>query len=345
MSKSETNPQPINAVKRSFVWRWAKRVLIGIFGVMVVLLISGIVYQYAATKIDEGKYPAPGQMVDIGGYKLHLNCSGTGSPTVILDAGLSGGVLDWVSVQPEIAKFSRVCSYDRAGNYWSETSPNPRTSGQIVKELHTLLQNAEIQAPYVLVGHSVGGANMQLYASQFPDEVAGMVLVDSSHAEQRTRLPENYKPPAILPFLIKVTAPIGIARLINSSETTDQQTFNPISAPNRIAVSSSTKSFYAYANELALIETSFNEVGSNPMKLGDKPLIVLTQGKIERVPGMTEDETILTQKGWLELQAELAQRSSGGKQITAEKSGHYIQFDQPELVIQSVRQVVEQTRR
>lgn len=186
---------------------------------------------------------------------------------------------------------------------------------------------------------------MQLYAGQFPDEAAGMVLVDSSHAEQRTRLPEKYKPPAFLPFLIKVFAPIGVARLINSMETTEQDTVTPLTAPQRIAVSSSTKSFYAYANELALLETSFNEVGVSPMTLGDKPLIVLTRGKNESIPGMTEEETDLTSQGWLQLQKELAQRSSNGKQIIAEKSGHYIQFDQPELVIESVRQVVEQTRR
>lgn len=340
MSKSEPNPQPVNEIKQNFVWRWTKRILIGIFGLVIVLVISGMVYQYAATKIDESKYPAPGQMVEVGGYKLHLNCMGTGSPTIIMDAGLGGGVLDWVSVQPEISKLTRVCSYDRAGTYWSETSPNPRTSSQIVKELHTLLKNAEIPTPYVLVGHSVGGANMQLYANQFPDEVVGMVLVDSSHAEQRTRLSEKYKPPAILPFLIKVTAPIGFARLINSTGTTEQ---DPLTSPERIAMSSSTKSLYANANELALIETSFNEVGSNPMSLGNKPLIILTRGVKESIPGMTEEETILTQQGWLELQAELAKRSQKGKQIIAEKSGHYIQFDQPELVIESIRQVVEQT--
>jgi pimeloyl-ACP methyl ester carboxylesterase len=345
MSKSAINPQPTNSTKQSFLWRWTKRILMGISGAVIVLLISGLVFQYVATRLDERKYPAPGKMVEVGGYRLHLNCTGEGSPAVIMDAGLNGGVLDWVSVQPEIAKFTRVCSYDRAGNYWSETSPNRRTSSQMVKELHTLLLNAGIQAPYVLVGHSVGGANMQLYAGQFPTEVAGMVLVDSSHAEQRTRLPEKYKPPAMLPFLTKVFAPIGVARLINSRGTTGPETITPLTAPERIALSSSTKSLYAFANELALIETSFREVGSTPMTLGDKPLMVLTRGKKEPIPGMTEEETNLTRQGWQELQAELARSSSAGKQIMAEKSGHYIQFEQPELVIESVRQVVELARR
>lgn len=344
MKKSQTNPRSANSFKHNFLWQWTKRIVIGIAGLVFVLLIVGLLFQYVATKIDEGKYPAPGKMVDVGGYRLHLYCTGEGSPTVIMDAGLSGGVLDWVLVQPEVAKFTRVCSYDRAGNYWSETSPNQRTSGEIVKELHTLLQNAEIQAPYVLVGHSIGGANMQLYAGQFPDEAAGMVLVDSSHAEQRTRLSEKYKPPAFLPFLTKVFAPIGVARLVNSIGTNEKEAVTPLDAPERIAMSSSTKSFYASANELDLIEMSLNEVGSTPMKLGDKPLIVLTRGKKEPIPGMTDEEADLTRQGWLELQTELSRGSSTGKQIIAEKSGHYIQIDQPDLVIESVRQVVEKTR-
>lgn len=344
MRKVEPSRRPVNSNKRSFVWRWTKRILIGITGSIIVLLISGLVFQFAANKIDEGKYPAPGIMVDVGGYRLHLHCTGTGAPTVIMDAGLNGGVLDWISVQPELSKLTRVCSYDRAGNYWSETSPNRRTGSEIVKELHTLLTNAGISAPYVLVGHSVGGANMQLYAGQYPAEVAGMVLVDSSHAEQRTRLPEKFKPPEFFPLLIKVFAPIGVIRLFNSMQTNGQETKTPLTAPERIAMSSSTKSLYAFADELALIETSFNEVGANPMALGDKPLIVLTQGMNEPIPGMTEEETILTRQGWRELQAELARRSRNGKQIIIEKSGHYIQFEQPEIVIDSVRQVIESIR-
>jgi pimeloyl-ACP methyl ester carboxylesterase len=97
-----------------------------------------------------------------------------------MDSGLGGGLLDWQTVQPKVAKFARVCSYDRSGNGWSESGPNPRTSPRIVEELHALLENAGEYGPYVLVGHSFGGANAQLYAAEYPKEVAGMVLVDSA---------------------------------------------------------------------------------------------------------------------------------------------------------------------
>ena len=105
----------------------------------------------------ETREPPPGKLVDIGGYQLHINCTGKGSPTVILEAGLGGDSRSWHEVQPEIAEFAQVCSYDRAGLGWSDPGPKPRTSQQIVKELHRLLAKADIQSPYVLVGHSFGG--------------------------------------------------------------------------------------------------------------------------------------------------------------------------------------------
>ena len=136
----------------------------------------------------ETREPPPGKLVDIGGYQLHINCTGKGSPTVILEAGLGGDSRSWHEVQPEIAEFARVCSYDRAGLGWSDPGPKPRTSQQIVKELHRLLTKADIQSPYVLVGHSFGGYNVRLYASQHPEEVVGLVLVDANHHDQEKHM-------------------------------------------------------------------------------------------------------------------------------------------------------------
>jgi pimeloyl-ACP methyl ester carboxylesterase len=183
VTEPEADQRPATPRGRSRrLWRWTKRVLIGLAGVVLFLLLAGVVYQFVATKIDEYRYPVPGEMVDVSGYSLHLYCTGErgGAPTVVMDSGLGGSVLDWQLVQPEVARFARVCTYDRGGAGWSEPGAQPRTSQQFVEELHTLLGNAGVQEPYVLVGHSLGGTNMQLYASQYPDEVAGMVLVDSA---------------------------------------------------------------------------------------------------------------------------------------------------------------------
>jgi pimeloyl-ACP methyl ester carboxylesterase len=128
-------------------------------------------------------------MVDMGGHRLHIDCVGQGSPTVILESGLGNMSADWANVQPEVAKTTRVCTYDRAGTGWSEPGPEPRDPQQIARELHTLLGNARIDGPYVLVGQSFGGLYVRMYAARFPQEVEGMVLVDASHPDMWTRLP------------------------------------------------------------------------------------------------------------------------------------------------------------
>src|SRR5215475_8876914 len=133
--------------------------------------------------VNEGVPAPPGKLVDIGGRRLHINCTGKGAPTVVMEAGAGDFSFDWGLVQPQVARFSRVCSYDRAGYAWSDPGPTPRTMRQIAFELHTGLLNAGIKGPYILIGHSLGGAIVRTYASQYPKEVAGMVLVDSVHEE------------------------------------------------------------------------------------------------------------------------------------------------------------------
>jgi pimeloyl-ACP methyl ester carboxylesterase len=161
----------------------------------VVLLVSiGAVYQAIVSRREKSRYPPPGRLVDVGGHRLHYLCLGEGSPTVILDAGLSGSSLDWSLVQPQIATFTRVCAYDRAGYGWSDAGPKPRSSQRLVEELSLLLSKAGLQDQYVLVGHSFGGWNMRLFACQHPEHVVGMVLVDAAPEDQSTRLPK-------LPFM------------------------------------------------------------------------------------------------------------------------------------------------
>src|SRR6266581_4367311 len=155
---------------------------------LVLAVVAGVVYQGITSAVDASMYPPPGRLVDVSGYRLHIHCTGSGGPgpAIILDAGNGGSSLDWSLVQPGVATFTRVCSYDRAGYGWSESGPTPRSSGRIVRELHTLLVNTGVPGPYVLVGHSFGGLNMRLYAYTYPQEVAGLVLVDSSHENNPT---------------------------------------------------------------------------------------------------------------------------------------------------------------
>jgi len=162
------------------LWKWLKRLFVGLFSFVIILGLLGTTYQIISSKADAKKFPAPGQLVDVGGYRLHIYCVGEGSPTVILDSANMGTVSNWAWIQPEVAKTTRVCAYDRADSGWSDLSPQPNDTKQNAEALHTLLQNAGESAPYVLVGHSFGGLFVRMFADMYPDEVAGVVFVEGT---------------------------------------------------------------------------------------------------------------------------------------------------------------------
>src|SRR5215204_845310 len=216
------------------------KALLGLVVVMLALAVLGAIYQAIATMRAERAYPAPGEMVNVGGYSLHIRCVGQGSPTVVLDAGSGAFSAHWVRVQQEVSGTTRVCSYDRAGMGWSEMGPDPRDAKQITSELHTLLGKAGIEGPYVLVGHSFGGMYMQTYAARYPDEVAGVALVDTStDPDQFSQRPEgrdSYEPQKqsfavvsqLVRFGVSLPARLGVVRLLSnldpaSSELPPQQ--------------------------------------------------------------------------------------------------------------------------
>ena len=181
--------RPARAGRKRGLRVWGRRALLALLVVPLLLAATGALYQAVATARDARAYPAPGRLVDVGGYRLHLQCVGEGSPTVVLEAVSGGLSLDWAWVQPEVARATRVCAYDRAGRGWSDPGPAPRDARQLAGELHTLLGNAGVAGPYVLVGHSAGGVFVREYAARYPGEVAGMVLLDAAHPDLATRDP------------------------------------------------------------------------------------------------------------------------------------------------------------
>ena len=164
--------------------RRCRRALAATAILALVTLTGGMSYEAIGRTSDARRFPVRGQMVDIGGYRLNILCTGIGTPTVILDSGLGEPALSWIGVQTGVERSTRVCSYDRAGYGHSDPGPQPRSSLQIATELHALLEKSQTPGPYVLVGHSFGGYNVRVYAGLYRDEVAGVVLVDSSHEDQ-----------------------------------------------------------------------------------------------------------------------------------------------------------------
>lgn len=312
----------------SRLWRVTRAITFGI----VATLVAGAAYQIIATRLDEGRYSPRGQIVDVKGHNIHINCSGEGSPTIILESGLGGGSLDWSLIQPEVAKFGRVCSYDRAGVVWSSARGGRRDAVQITSELHELLDAAHISPPYVMVGHSVGGVYVQLFAARYPDEVAGVVLVDSSNQDQLATVPGI---PFFVPYLFRAAAPVGVARIVNQVLEAPPN-LSPEARAERTGLYSHTHTVFAIANEMAAVPEGLAQLRDSPMQLGTKPLIVLSRG-------LSDGASPETEAAWRALQIDLVKRSSDAEQVIAEKSGHYIQFFEPELVIDAIKQVLRKT--
>src|SRR4051794_10933016 len=324
-------------------WHSGKRVLRGIgrglaalVGLIAVLALAGASYEAIAAAGDEGRYPAPGQLVDVGGYRLHIQCVGAGSPTVVLDAGLGGSSLDWSLVQPELGRSTRVCAYDRAGMGWSDPSPQPRTPRQIADELHTLLTNAGIAGPYVLVGHSLAGKNVRLFALAHPEQVVGMVLVDA----RSEYVDANTSPAEVEAFQqniaaqasqFRVARSLGLVRLIGASlwggpaMPRATRTEGMLFQTSQRAVDAQTAEGLERAADDALLQAA--------PALGDRPLLVLAAG-----------QKVAHDPIWAEAQRRQAALSTNGRLIVAEGSGHAIHWEQPALVIDAVRQVIADVR-
>ncbi len=290
---------------------------------LALIPVIGILYQSTATLIDNYRYPPPGKLVDIGGYKLHLHSTGQGGPAVILDAGLSGTSLGWILVQAEASKFTRVCSYDRAGYAWSGASSSKRTSQNIVEELHTLLHKAEIPGPYILVGHSFGGCNMLQFAARYPDETFGVILVDSVHEDL---------PAAASTSAAWLLSAIGYQRLKGVSAEIEQM-FQPLPEPVRRAyMAQMNKTGYSrvVAQEMECLPESLSDL--RQVHLQDKPLIVITAG----IPPTGEEGNI-----WGSLQKKLLAKSNRSKQKVAEQSDHMINHYQPKIIVDAIREMIE----
>jgi pimeloyl-ACP methyl ester carboxylesterase len=318
-----------------------------VVSIAVLIVVAGLVFQSGATMLDERRYPMPGQMVEVNGHRVHLDCRGQGSPTVLLDAGLGDSASTWALVQPEVAKFTRVCSYDRPGFGWSEESSGARDSRHVAAELEDLLQQAHIAGPYLLVGHSFGGYNQLVFQSLYPDQVVGMVLVDSSHPDQENRLPgmsmEEYA--AGLRWKI-LAAPFGVQRLIGWCR--DDYTFPNAPqawrevAPVSIALDCRSSVFRATYDELLAFRESGRQVAM-VTTLHALPLIVLSHDP-KVGAGFPPEGAAEAEKQWNTMQEELRALSTNSKRVIARTSMHYVESYRAELVIQAIREVFTATR-
>lgn len=346
--------------RRSPLWkRVLKWTFLSVVALILLLVLAGLSYNAIEQHADARRFPQQGKSIQLGpefgNVSLNIDCSGQGSPTVILDSGLGVPAVGWEFVQPDVAKFTRVCSYDRAGYGWSSAGPMPRTSAEIVKELHALLAAVGEKPPYILVGHSFGGYNVRVFSGAYPTAVAGMVLVDASHEDQVKMEPQalvNYSnkqdasskwQTLLQPALIH----LGIARLMTN---TSQPSYLPRNFLEELRyLQLQTKFLDATASELAVFpSTSADEVRASG-NLGDKPLVVLTAGKGPNYAALPPDfprkafddfEVI-----WRNvLQVREAHLSTRGRQIIVPDSDHMIPFERPDTIVSAIREVCTAAR-
>jgi pimeloyl-ACP methyl ester carboxylesterase len=315
------------------ILRWSGRILLIALGLFLSLIVILLVRESITRNRYRVEYPPPGQMVSLGTHDVHLNCVGSGSPTVVFEADLDQyGSLSWDSVQSEIGELTRACSYDRAGIMWSEPGPRPRDGETIAAELKTVLENAGEEGPYILVGHAFGGAYVRIFAGQNPDDVCGMVLVESSHPEMLTRFEQVGVVPEIpdknIRPLILLLSHLGMpGRYKGNIYNLSSEVYDPVQA--FLPESSMT-----WFDEKVEAPNTLAQAGQYEY-LGDFPLIVIASSR----PSSIEVQGPVLQDLWLELQQELLLLSENSE-LRAYEVGHYPQLQSPDLVIEAVQDVL-----
>jgi pimeloyl-ACP methyl ester carboxylesterase len=301
---------------------------------------------------NEHKLAAPGQMVDVGGFRLHALVRGQGNPTVLLEPALGGFALQYTHIQSAVSAFTRVMAYDRAGQGWSDVSPNPRTPANLAGELHSLLGRLDLQPPYILVGHSFGGLLVRFYAGFYPEEAAGVILVDSSDVEQYDSVPSVDKlvsQAAMGVRLLKFAARLGLGKQLTRMSLGSAAKALPREDLNTfISVASQPKHQETMLAEFSQHRFYFGPQSEAPLTLGDTPLMVVTAGNSVsgqgKFGGMTIDELNVQHQKW---QKELVQLSSQGEQLIIPAATHLSILTQPEYaaqVVDAIRRMVERVR-
>jgi pimeloyl-ACP methyl ester carboxylesterase len=318
---------------------------------IIVLVLAGMLYEQIGERRDRQRYQQIGRSVDIGGRTLNLYCSGEGNPTVIFESGGHTAGYSWIDIQPEVAKFTRACWYDRAGYGWSDAGPSPRTFKSIASDLHALLRAAAVPGPYVLAGATAGAFHVRVYNELYPSEVAGAVLIRATDPDVFAHEPEYMKgaldslPPLVQRIGCTVVAPamlrVGLLRLMGNPGAG-----RPFGVAN--LTHEQRQELYFLSNnprtaqtegEGCTLEESMAQVRAAG-DFGNRPLVVLADAAPFPAPGpqYAKATEALNDYWFHQLQPRLAALSTRGHLIVEDKA------EEPDSVIRAVRDVVSQVR-
>ncbi len=313
----------------------------------------------ATPRIADPVYARAQRLVEIEpGRRMNIYCTGSGSPTVVFDSGLTDATSVWALVQPAISARTRACTFDRAGVGFSDPSKLPGSSGNIVEDLRRLLAQAGVSPPYVLVGHSYGGMNVRLFAHRHPEDVQGLVLVDPSHEEQsegfrkldpRGPSPDEWRQARSqrLQQLRECAAATKVGFIPGSqlaekcSFPRDPQLSEAINDVYQVLFMRPAFQAAQLGEEESIFATSADELRTARAPLGDRPLIVLTRAPFQPGPGETKDLRDARNQLWVSLHHDLVALSRNGSHRIVAEAGHYIQIDQPAAVTRAIFDVLD----
>ncbi|HEX8393396.1 MAG TPA: alpha/beta hydrolase [Longimicrobium sp.] len=320
--------------------------LAGLTLLVLIAAITGAVYEAEARRDARKRFAPRGRLVDVGGRRIHLDCRGAGSPTVVMENGLdTSGPLSWNTVHDDLAAITRTCAYSRAGMMWSDPAPGAFHSDSAARDLHRALTAAGERAPWVLVGHSMGGPYALVFTARHPRETAGLVLVDAAHPYGRERMGEaagtapgplrRMRNAAIL-ALGPTLARLGVMRLMAPRAAPADWTPQMAAAQRALYPPSSA----ALVREARAMDETLRRADAS-RALGDRPLIVLTA--ITALPGESAEQEAKRLAAWKRLGADQASWSSRGRQQVVDAT-HYIHFNRPDVVVDAVRDLVRTIR-
>jgi pimeloyl-ACP methyl ester carboxylesterase len=322
--------------------KWIKRIGLGLVALVILLLITGFIFE-RISRNDAEKIKPDGNFVEVDNHRLHYYKKGNGGPTVVFETAFDpAGHLQWFHIQQELPKTYTTVSYDRAGILWSERGQNPKSGKEMAKDLHLMLEKSNVPKPYILVGHSFGGTLVRFFVDQYPEEVAGVILVDSQYPDDKRYLsPELYKMvnQGLPSGFLKFANNFGLARLMFKGMFPNVRQYEYQNSIMPALLYKSADAVLEEQDHMASIKKEASKIRS----FGNIPLLVLTAADKKRYDSSIKNEKLKIEMidAWNKMQQDLLSLSTDSKQISVPNSGHYINQDQPEVVEKAINDIMD----
>lgn len=317
--------------------------LLGFLVLPAILIGALLIAGQAARRFLIRRFPPPGTMLELQGYRLHVRCEGQGRFTIMLEAGLNDFSLQWSRLQPLLAQETTTCSYDRAGLGWSDPSPHPATIDQQVRDLHAVIGSLNRPAPLILVGHSYGALLVRMYAQRYPQNIAAIVLLDPANEFMAGRIPgysETLESGVDRFRSLAVLTSLGLIALM--TQRIPANDLHGEALQQYRAVVASRSFARAAAAETAEMANNLQAMQAVPQTaLARIPVMIISRGQPESIPGLPDSGAQALEGTWAALQTDLVERLHA-RQFFAERSGHSIQLSQPELVYEAINSLIDE---